>query len=126
MPCIVNKHLQVFLVRKTTPDTFVTSRTKETKIMMSRKMKDNTPKEDNRTFRNESVVDVREWMNVMMLMLIPVLNILLLCRWASADVETMPASKVYWARAALLVFGAVLLATVLLSVLFWLITALRV
>ena len=76
--------------------------------------------DEEREYDNAQVVGVREWVGVMMLMLIPVLNVVMLCRWASADVETMPASKIYWARATLLVLGAVLLATVLLSVFFFL------
>ena len=88
--------------------------------MMSRKMNNSNKEEWNRSFRNLRVVGVREWVSVMLLMLIPVLNIVMLCRWASADVETIPASKVYWARATLLVFGAVLLATVLLFAFFFL------
>ena len=120
MPCIVNKSMNKCLAKMFMPDTFALCKTKGPKTMMSRKMNNSNKEEWNRSFRNLRVVGVREWVSVMLLMLIPVLNIVMLCRWASADVETIPASKVYWARATLLVFGAVLLATVLLFAFFFL------
>ena len=90
--------------------------------MMNRNMKNCGSRKDDwkKSFRNLRVVGVREWMGVMMLMMVPVLNIVMLVRWAVADVEAVPASKVYWARATLLVLGAVMMSAALLSAfLYW-------
>ena len=75
--------------------------------------------------RSREAVGVREWMMVMMLMMVPVLNIVLLVRWASADSEQTPAWKVNWARGLLGALAVVITAAALLGVLFFVVMTIR-
>lgn len=58
------------------------------------------------SFENKEVVQVREWMATMMLMVIPIINIVMLFYWAFSDKDYVPASKVNWARGTLIVLAA--------------------
>lgn len=57
-------------------------------------------------FYNNSVMTVRQWMLVLMVTMIPVINIVMILRWAFADKEFTPSNKVNWARASAIVFTA--------------------
>lgn len=75
----------------------------------------NNPQRENweKDFENNEVVSVREWIAVVLLMVIPAVNIAMLFYWAFADKTTTSANKVNLARASLIVCGAVLAASAL-------------
>jgi len=50
-------------------------------------------------FDNGEVVSVRQWLAVLLLMLIPLMNVAVLLGWAMSSKEKLPASMVNWARA---------------------------
>lgn len=60
-------------------------------------------------FLNRDVMSVNEWMVTMILVMIPLVNLVMLIRWAAADRELMPANKVNWARGSLVAIGAIML-----------------
>ena len=69
---------------------------------------------DKGEFLNRDVMSVREWMVTMILVMIPLLNLVFLAKWASADSEQIPANKVNWARGSLVAMGAVILSASLM------------
>ncbi len=68
-----------------------------------------------RDFQDNSVVSVRQWLAAMAVMIIPGVNIVMLCYWALADKELMPASKVNWARACVILLAMLILAVALVA-----------
>lgn len=59
---------------------------------------------------NREVVSVSEWITTLIITLIPVLNIIMLVRWAMTDTGLLPANKVNWARACIIVLSFTLIA----------------
>ncbi len=55
-------------------------------------------------FFDNSVMSVRQWLVVMSIMIIPVLNALIVFRWAFAEKERTNSNKVNWARASVILF----------------------
>lgn len=68
---------------------------------------------------NKQVIGVREWMATVMLMALPIVNIVILLRWAFADKSTTPASKVNWARGSLIVMFYIFVAILIIVLLFY-------
>ena len=64
---------------------------------------------------DNSVMSVREWIVTLVMMLIPVVNVVLLFRWAFASKELTPSNKVNWARATVIVSAMIFLALVLVG-----------
>lgn len=71
---------------------------------------------------NRDVVNVREWMMTMLLMMVPLLNIFLLVRWAMSDKEMLPINKVNWARGTLVAMLFVVASVAILIGIYYLIT----
>lgn len=55
-------------------------------------------------FFDNSVMSVRQWLAVMSVMLIPVVNIVMIFWWAFANKELTSSNKVNWARASVIIF----------------------
>lgn len=66
-------------------------------------------------FQDNTVMSVRQWLAVMIVMIIPGVNIVMLVWWALSDKETTPANKVNWARACVIVLTATLLTIALVA-----------
>lgn len=75
---------------------------------------------DDERFSDDSIVTVREWMAIMMVMVIPVINIVMLVYWAYASKLSTPASKVNWARGTLIVLITAVITCVCVAGLFFL------
>lgn len=61
-------------------------------------------------FQDNSVMSVRQWLAVLSLMIVPGVNVVVLFWWAFADKELMPANKVNWARACIILLAMMFLA----------------
>ncbi len=85
--------------------------------MMNKMMTDNRDRKRSAS----QVMTAREWAVTLMLMMVPVLNIVLLVRWATADKELTPACKVNWARGALVTVAILATASSVLAGLYCLI-----
>ena len=68
-----------------------------------------------REFQDNSVMSVRQWLAVMSVMIIPGVNVVMLFLWAFANKELMPANKVNWARACIILLTMTLLAIALVG-----------
>lgn len=66
-------------------------------------------------FFDNSVMSVRQWLAVMSVMIIPVVNVVMIFWWAFANKELTPSNKVNWARASVMVLTYLLLATALMA-----------
>lgn len=69
---------------------------------------------------DKQVVEVREWIATMMLMVLPFVNLFILFRWAFADKSTTPANKVNWARGTLIVIFYAMVALLFMALIFYL------
>lgn len=57
--------------------------------------------------QDNRVVSVREWMAMLVITLIPVLNIIMLLGWAFTNKDLIPANKVNWARATIILLTVI-------------------
>ena len=57
-------------------------------------------------FFDNSVMSVRQWLAVMSVMIIPVVNIVMIFCWAFAEKEITNSNKVNWARASVILLTA--------------------
>ena len=57
-------------------------------------------------FFDNSVMSVRQWLAVMSVMIIPVVNVVMIFRWAFAEKELTNSNKVNWARASVILLTA--------------------
>ena len=57
-------------------------------------------------FFDNSVMSVRQWLAVMSVMIIPVVNVVMIFCWAFADKELTNSNKVNWARASVILLTA--------------------
>ena len=57
-------------------------------------------------FFDNSVMSVRQWLAVMSVMIIPVVNIVMIFCWAFAEKELTNSNKVNWARASVILLTA--------------------
>lgn len=67
-------------------------------------------------FYDNSVMTVRQWMAVLGVMMVPVVNIVMIFWWAFSNKELTPSNKVNWARASVLLLMAMFIAVVLVGV----------
>lgn len=65
---------------------------------------------------DNSVMSVRQWMAVLSVMLIPILNIAMIFYWAFAEKELTNSNKVNWARASVVIMFAFVTANVALGI----------
>ncbi len=75
-------------------------------------------KEHDPEFNDNSVMSVRQWLAIIGIALIPILNIIMLLKWAFSSKEMVPANKVNWARALIIVFTILFIAICIIVVLF--------
>ena len=57
-------------------------------------------------FFDNSVMSVRQWLAVMSVMIIPVVNVVMIFCWAFAEKEITNSNKVNWARASVILLTA--------------------
>ena len=57
-------------------------------------------------FCDNSVMSVRQWLAVMSVMIIPVVNVVMIFCWAFAEKELTNSNKVNWARASVILLTA--------------------
>lgn len=83
--------------------------------MFFRKWIDESEFDGKNDFFDNSVMSVRQWMAVMAVMIVPVVNVVMIFYWAFADKELTPSNKVNWARASVMVLTYLLLAIALVA-----------
>ncbi len=66
-------------------------------------------------FFDNSVMSVRQWLSVMSVMIIPVVNVVMIFWWAFAEKELTNSNKVNWARASVILLTAIVIAVSLLG-----------
>ena len=66
-------------------------------------------------FFDNSVMSVRQWLAVMSVMIIPVVNVVMIFWWAFAEKELTNSNKVNWARASVILLTAFVIAVALLG-----------
>ena len=66
-------------------------------------------------FFDNSVMSVRQWLAVMAVMIIPVVNVVMIFWWAFAEKELTNSNKVNWARASVILLTAIVIAVSLLG-----------
>ena len=66
-------------------------------------------------FFDNSVMSVRQWLAVMSVMIIPVVNVVMIFWWAFAEKELTNSNKVNWARASVILLTAIVIAVSLLG-----------
>ena len=66
-------------------------------------------------FFDNSVMSVRQWLAVMSVMIIPVVNVVMIFWWAFAEKELTNSNKVNWARASVILLTAFVIAIALLG-----------
>ena len=66
-------------------------------------------------FFDNSVMSVRQWLAVMSVMIIPVVNVVMIFWWAFAKKELTNSNKVNWARASVILLTAIVIAVSLLG-----------
>ena len=66
-------------------------------------------------FFDNSVMSVRQWLAVMSVMIIPVVNVVMIFWWAFAEKELTNSNKVNWARASVILLTAIVMAVSLLG-----------
>lgn len=71
---------------------------------------DESEYDGNNDFLDNSVMSVRQWLAVMLVMLIPLVNLVMIFYWAFANKELTPTNKVNWARASVIIFTLTLFA----------------
>ena len=76
-------------------------------------------------FFDNSVMSVRQWLAVMSVMIIPVVNVVMIFWWAFAEKELTNSNKVNWARGLLGALAVVITAAALLGVLFFVVMTIR-
>ena len=73
--------------------------------MLFKKWIDETEKSGWRNdFHDNSVMTVRQWLMLLLMMIIPVVNVVMMFRWAFANKELTNSNLVNWARASVIVF----------------------
>lgn len=70
--------------------------------MLHKWIEDPESKDWTQECQGNRVVSVREWVAMLVITLIPVLNIIMLVGWAFANKDLIPANKVNWARATII------------------------
>ena len=68
-----------------------------------------------KNFFDNSVMSVRQWLAVMSVMIIPVVNVVMIFWWAFAEKELTNSNKVNWARASVILLTAFVIAVALLG-----------
>ena len=71
--------------------------------MFSKWMYESEKDEWKNDFYDNSVMTTHQWTMVMLLMMFPVVNIIMIIRWAFADKELTNANQVNWARAIVII-----------------------
>lgn len=71
--------------------------------MFSKWMYESEKDEWKNDFYDNSVMTTHRWTMVMLLMMFPVVNIIMIIRWAFADKELTNANQVNWARAIVII-----------------------
>ena len=66
-------------------------------------------------FFDNSVMSVRQWLAVMSVLIIPVVNVVMIFWWAFAEKELTNSNKVNWARASVILLTAIVIAVSLLG-----------
>lgn len=83
---------------------------------MFRKWIDESEFDGKNDFYDNSVMSVRQWIAVLGIMIIPVVNIIMIFWWAFSNKETINSNKVNWARAMLIVLTVLLISISLFGV----------
>ncbi len=83
---------------------------------MFRKWIDESEFDGKNDFYDNSVMSVRQWIAVLGIMIIPVVNIIMIFWWAFSKKETINSNKVNWARAMLIVLTVLLISISLFGV----------
>ena len=73
---------------------------------MFRKWIDESEFDGKNDFFDNSVMSVRQWLAVMSVMIIPVVNVVMIFCWAFAEKELTNSNKVNWARASVILLTA--------------------
>ena len=73
---------------------------------MFRKWIDESEFDGKNDFFDNSVMSVRQWLAVMSVMIIPVVNVVMIFCWAFAEKEITNSNKVNWARASVILLTA--------------------
>ncbi len=71
--------------------------------------------EQEQKFHDNSVTGVSQWIIIISIMLVPILNIVMLLKWAFSNKELCSANKVNFARAAIIVFVILLIAVCIVA-----------
>ena len=66
-------------------------------------------------FFDNSVMSVRQWLAVMSVMIIPLVNVVMIFWWAFSEKELTNSNKVNWARASVILLTAIVIAVSLLG-----------
>ena len=83
--------------------------------MFFRRWIDDSEFDGKNDFYDNSVMSVRQWLAVLAVMMVPVVNVVMMFYWAFACKELTPSNKVNWARASVIVLTYLLLATALMA-----------
>ncbi len=66
-------------------------------------------------FFDNSVMSVRQWLAVLVVMIIPIMNVVMIFWWAFAEKELTNSNKVNWARATVILLTTIIIAITLLG-----------
>ena len=106
---IINKHIPGFLHAPGGTAIFAVENNKRKKRwLMFRRWIEESEYDGKNDFFDNSVMSVRQWLAVMGVMMVPVLNVVMMFWWALADKELVPSNKVNWARAAVIMLAAMM------------------
>ena len=83
--------------------------------MFFRRWIDDSEFDGKNDFYDNSVMSVRQWLAVLAVMMVPVVNVVIIFYWAFACKELTPSNMVNWARASVIVLTYILLATALMA-----------
>ena len=81
--------------------------------MFSKWIGSNTSEKWNKEFEDNRVVSVLEWIAMLAIIVIPVVNLIMLFKWAFANKEMISANKVNLARAFIILFAVMLFSVAL-------------
>ena len=95
----------------TIPPNFTNGKTQKLNAAMFRRWIDESERDRwEKDFQDNSVMSVRQWLAAMAVMIIPGVNVVMLFLWAFASKELMPANKVNWARACVILLAMTVMA----------------
>lgn len=86
--------------------------------MLFKEWIDESELDNKNDFYDNSVMSVRQWMAVMGVMLVPVVNVVMIFCWAFSKKELTSSNKVNWARASVILFTALFIASILMAGIF--------